>query len=121
MMFKYINEALPYNKELASEIGVDYANDGKSIRYDPIRVEIDSWIEDHQMVCDSKANWGECICSGLAYEDCSRCTECNDYESETIEIRTPKHTYTFSRYLHRKIGSVWTNWLDESYAITPAK
>ena len=117
ILFKYINEELPYNKELASEIGVDYANDGKSIRYDPIRVEVDSWTEDHQIVCDSKANWGEC----LGNEDCPRCSECNDYESETIEIRTPKHTYQFSRYLHRQLGSVWTNWLDESYAITPAK
>lgn len=115
--FKYINEPLPFNREMANEIGIDYANDGKSIRIDPVRVEFNHWTEDHQIVCNSKANWGKCY----GNNDCPRCSECNDYESETIEIRTKRHTYVFSRYLYRQLGSVWTDWLDESYAIAPAK
>ena len=117
ILFKYINEPIPFNRDMANEIGIDYANDGKSIRYDPVRVEVDSWTESHQVVCNNRAKFGEC----LGNNDCTRCSECNDYESEIIEIRTPKQTYVFARYLYRQLGSVWTDWLDESYAITPAE
>lgn len=113
--YKYINEPLPHNKEMANEIGIDYANDGKSIRYDPVRVEKDSWTIDYQRVhkpCNNPQEW-----------DCQRCSENDGYDEETIVIRVKrnKHTYMFTRTRGHQIGSTWSNWYDESYSITPAK
>lgn len=112
MIFKYIDEELPYNKELDSQIGINYANNGKSIRYSSVDVEIDSWIEEHNDV-------HECESHG----DCVRCANNNGFDSEFIEIHIVRKNKTFSFVRHKshQLGGVWSNWYDNSYAITPAK
>lgn len=109
---EYINEELPFNREMNEVIGIDYANDGKTVRIDPIRCDIENWVETHEDVHD-------CIGNG----QCERCANNNGFDSEYIEIRVkkPNKTFSFVRHKSHKLGGCWSNWYDNSYAITPAK
>lgn len=108
--YKYIYEPIPYNRELDSEIGVDYANDGKSIRFDPIRVDVENWTEEINNIHD-------CISHG----DCARCSSNEDFDREIIEIRVGNKSYEFVRTKSHQLGGVWSNWYDNTYAISPVK
>lgn len=114
LKYEYINEELPYNKELASQIGIDYANDGKSIRIDPIRVEVESWTVEHRDVheCSNPNQW-----------DCRRCASNQGYDSEFIEIRVLKNnkSFGFVRHKSHRLGGCWSNWYDDSYSIAPVE
>lgn len=99
-------EQLPYNRQLANEIGVDYANDGKSIRYDPIRVNVDSWTMNfNKMHCEFSL---ECN------HQCERCSENDGFDEEVISIETHKSVYEFRRVKGHQLGHIWSNWYDNS-------
>lgn len=97
---------------MSNIIGIDYANDGKSVRLNPVEVEIDRWLEVYEEVHDCNSN-------GV----CNRCANNNNFDREVIVIRVPRKNKTFSfvRTISHKLGSIWSNWYDNSYAITPAK